>query len=118
LDPPLADPGPPLGGTCPAVAEGDVAAERDVAVAEEDVAATESPITAHISAAAPIHPLLVFDSDRRTAPPELPATDGPDVALVSWGLVGLSSFMMGDSTETAIGLGLLREINSQPHPHS
>jgi hypothetical protein len=65
-----------------------VAAERDVAVAEEDVAATESPITAHISAAAPIHPLLVLGSDRRTAPPELPATDGPDVALVPWGLVG------------------------------
>jgi hypothetical protein len=66
-----------------------------VAVAEEDVVQpAESPITAHISAAAPIHPLLVFDSDRRTAPPELPATDGPDVALVSWGLVGSQLFMM------------------------
>jgi hypothetical protein len=66
-----------------------------VAVAEEDVVQpAESPITAHISAAAPIHPLLVFDSDRRTAPPELPAIDGPDVALVSWGLVGSQLFMM------------------------
>jgi hypothetical protein len=69
----------------------------------------ESPITAHISTAATIHPLLWFDSNRRThgqlaclvigtevdqsgedtgggggaapAPPELPSTDGPDVAL-------------------------------------
>jgi hypothetical protein len=89
----------------------------------------ESPITAHISAAATIHPLLLFDSNRHIlgqraclamvteadesgedagegggaapAPPELPATDGPDVALetgragrVSWGLVGSYSFMM------------------------
>jgi hypothetical protein len=94
-----------------AVAEGDVAvAEGDVAVAEGDVAQpAESPITAHISAAAEIHPLLLFDSNRRTlgrrawlamvaeadesgedagrgggaapAPPELPANGGPDVAL-------------------------------------
>jgi hypothetical protein len=70
----------------------------------------ESPITAHISAAATTHPLLLFDSNRRTlgrraclamvteadqsgedagggggaapAAPELPATDGPDVALM------------------------------------
>jgi hypothetical protein len=106
-----------------AVAEGDVAvAEGDVAVAEGDVAQpAESPITAHVSAAAAIRPLLRFDSNRRTlgrrawlamvteadesgegarggggaapAPPELPATRGPDVALetgrggrVSWGL--------------------------------
>jgi hypothetical protein len=48
----------------------------------------ESPTTAHISAANPIHLLLVFDSDRRPAPPELPATDGPDVAFLPWGLVG------------------------------
>ena len=105
--------------------EGDVAvAEGDVAVAEGDVAQpAESPITAHISAAAAIRPLPLFDSNRRTlgrhawlamvteadesgedagggggaapAPPELPATGGPDVALetgragrVSWGLVG------------------------------
>jgi hypothetical protein len=105
--PPPPDRGPPakpLGGApCPAVVEGDVAA------AEEDVAAQpESPITAHSSAAA-IHPLLLFDSNRRTldrraclaivteadqsgedagrgggaAPPspELPATDGTDVVL-------------------------------------
>jgi hypothetical protein len=88
-----------------------------VSVVEDDVAAQpESPITAHIGTAAAIHPLLLFDSNRRTprrracsgmfteadrsgedagggggagaAPPELPATDGPAVALVSWGLVG------------------------------
>ena len=105
--------------------EGDVAvAEGDVVVAEGDVAQpAASPITAHISAAAAIRPLLLPDSNRRTlgrrawlamvteadesgedagggggaspAPPELPATGGPDVALetgragrVSWGLVG------------------------------
>ena len=47
--------------------EGDVAvAEGDVAVAEGDVAQpAESPITAHISAAAAIRPLLLFDSNRR-----------------------------------------------------
>jgi hypothetical protein len=114
---------PPVGDV--AVAVGDVAvAEGDVAVAVGDVAQpAESPITAHISAAAAIRPLLLFDSNRRTlgrhawlamvteadesgeeagggggaapAPPELPATGGPDVALetgragrVSWGLVG------------------------------
>jgi hypothetical protein len=39
---------------------------RSLAVAEEDVASpTESPITAHVSAAATIHPLLLFDSNRR-----------------------------------------------------
>ena len=71
--------------------------------------ATESPIAAQSSAAATIHPFLLFSSDRRTfghracltvvtevdlsdeesgrgggaasAPPELPATDGHDVAL-------------------------------------
>jgi hypothetical protein len=50
-----------------AVAEGDVAvAEGDVAVAEGDVAqAPASPITAHISAAAAIRPLLLFPSNRR-----------------------------------------------------
>jgi hypothetical protein len=42
-------------------------AEGDMAVAGGDVARpTESPITAHISAAATIHPLLLFDSNRRT----------------------------------------------------
>jgi hypothetical protein len=102
------DPPPPaaplLGPGCPDVAEG------DVAVAEGDVAQpAESPITAHISAAATIHPLFLFDSKRRTlgrraclamvaeadecgedagggggadpVAPELPATGGPDVAL-------------------------------------
>jgi hypothetical protein len=122
LDPPPPDPGrpaKPLGGApCPAVVEGDAAvAEGDAAVAEGDAAAQpESPSTAHISAAAAIDPLFLFDGNRRTlnrraclavvteadrpgedaggeggaapAPPELPATDGPDVALVSWGPVG------------------------------
>jgi hypothetical protein len=66
LDPPP-DPGPPampLPGTdCPDVAEG------DEAVAEGDaVRPTESAITADIStaAAATIHPLLLFDSNRRS----------------------------------------------------
>jgi hypothetical protein len=39
---------------------------RGLAVAEGDVARpTESPITAHVSAAATIHPLLLFDTSRR-----------------------------------------------------
>jgi hypothetical protein len=93
----------------PGDAEGDAAgAEGDVAAAEDDVAqAAESPTTAHISAAAT---LLLFDGNRRTlgrracsamvteadqsgedadgvdgaapAATELPATDGPDVALM------------------------------------
>jgi hypothetical protein len=69
----------------PADAEGDAAdAEGDVPDAEGDAEQpAESPITADISAAAPIHPPLLFDSSRRAAPPELPATSGPDVALVS-----------------------------------
>ncbi|MCW2878078.1 MAG: hypothetical protein JWQ95_2178 [Sphaerisporangium sp.] len=97
---------------CPDVAEADVAvAEGGVTAAEGDVAQpAESPITPHISAAATIHRLLLFDSNRRTlgrraclamvteadqsgedagggggaasAAPELPATDGPDVALM------------------------------------
>jgi hypothetical protein len=47
------------------------AAEGDVAAAEGDVAQpAESPITAHISAAATIDPLLLFD------------INGPDVALM------------------------------------
>jgi hypothetical protein len=62
------------------------------------------------AAAARIHPLLLLDSNRRTldegacsaggeggpasAPASPAATDHPDSALVSWGLVGLSLFMM------------------------
>jgi hypothetical protein len=115
LDPPLPDPRPPAkpppGTKLADVAEGDVAR------------ATESPIAAQSSAAATIHPLLLFNSDRRTVghraclamvtevdlshgdagwdggaasvPPEVPATDGYDVALdtrraggVWWGIVG------------------------------
>jgi hypothetical protein len=79
-----------------------------VAVADGDVPhPAESPITAHIGAAATIHPLLLFDGNRRPfgrrarlakvdlsgedadrgadaapAAPELPATDGPDGALM------------------------------------
>jgi hypothetical protein len=80
-------------------------AEGDVAVAEDVPQAAENPITAHISAAAMIHRLFPFDSNRRTpgrrrwlalvteadesdedpdgapSPAELPATGGPDVAL-------------------------------------
>jgi hypothetical protein len=111
LDPPPPA-APPPGPGRPAVAEGDAAvAERGVAVGEGDEAQpAESPITAHISAAGAIHPLLLLDSNRRTlgrrtrlatateadqsgedageggdaapAAPELPATDGPDVALM------------------------------------
>jgi hypothetical protein len=101
MDPPPPDPGPPAkpppGTKLADVAEGDV------------TRATESPIAAHSSAAATIHPLLLFNSDRRTvghraclavvtevdlsdgdagrgggatsAPPKVPATDGNDVAL-------------------------------------
>jgi hypothetical protein len=78
VDPPVAgperelEPAPPLPGMpCPAaagaVAEGDVAvADGVVAVADGVVAAQpESPITAP-SAAAAIHPLLPFHSNRRT----------------------------------------------------
>jgi hypothetical protein len=103
LDPPPPDPRPPGVPLPAAVAEG------DVAVAEDVPQAAESPITAHISTAAMIHPLLLFDSNRLTpgrrsclamvtetdqsgedagggggaapVPPELPATGGPDVAL-------------------------------------
>jgi hypothetical protein len=72
LDPPPPNPGPPAEplpeARCPAVAEEDVAdAEEDVAVAEGDVVRpTESPIAASITAAATIHPLFLFDSNRRT----------------------------------------------------
>jgi hypothetical protein len=54
---------------CPAGAEADEAAvEGDVAVAEGDVAqAAESPITAHASAGATIHPLILLDNNRRTS---------------------------------------------------
>jgi hypothetical protein len=101
MDPPPPDPGPPAkpppGTKLADVAEGDV------------TRATESPIAAHSSAAAKIHPFLLFSSDRRalghhaclamvtevdlseedagggggaaSAPPELPAADGNDVAL-------------------------------------
>jgi hypothetical protein len=53
LDPPL--PASPLPGPgCPDVAEGDVAQPA------------ASPITAHIRAAATIHPRFLFDGSRRT----------------------------------------------------
>jgi hypothetical protein len=102
------DPPPPAArlpdALCPVVAEGDVAG------AEGDVAQPAvSPTTAHISAAATARSLFLFDSNRPTlgrracvargtetdesgenagggggsapVPPELPAADGPDVAL-------------------------------------
>ena len=94
-DPPAAGPDraldpPPPGPGCPAVAEG------DVAVAEGDVAQpAETPITAHISAAAAIRPLLLFGSNRRTLGRRAWLAMVTDVALetgragrVSWGLVG------------------------------
>jgi hypothetical protein len=88
-------------------AEGDAAVvEEDVAVVEGDLAqAAASATTADTSAAGTIHPPLLFDGPRRTvgrraclamvgngaesgedagadpAPPELPATGGPDVTL-------------------------------------
>jgi hypothetical protein len=104
LDPPPAA-APLPGPGCPDVAEADVAT-----VAEGDAAQpAESPITAHIGAAPTIHALFRFDSrtrgrrgcsvmdtdadksgedadgggDASPAAPELPATDGPDVALTS-----------------------------------
>ena len=78
-----------------------------MAVGEDVPQAAKSPITAHITKAAMINRLLVFDSNRRTfgrpsrlamiteadesgegggvsaapAPPEPPSTGGPDVAL-------------------------------------
>jgi hypothetical protein len=117
LDPPPPDPRPTAEPLPAAVVEGDAAVVEDVPQA------AESPITAHISAAVMIRRLLLFDSNRRCfgrrsclamvaeadescedagrgggaapAPPELAATDGPDVALdaeraakVSWGLAG------------------------------
>src|ERR1700674_5873249 len=85
------------------------AADGGVAAAEDVPQAAERPITTHINTAAMIHPLLLFESNRRTpvrrsclatvteadqsgedagrgggatpAPPELLATVGPDVAL-------------------------------------
>jgi hypothetical protein len=115
-DPPAAGPDraldPPLPGALfPAVAEG------DVEVVDEDAAAQpDTPITAAATAATAIRPLLLFGSNRRTpdlracvsavteadssgddasrgggaapASAEPSATGGPDVALVSWGLVG------------------------------
>jgi hypothetical protein len=58
---PLPDPpAKPLPGTaCPVLAEADAVADADVA------RPTESPITAHISAAAAIHPANRFDGHRR-----------------------------------------------------
>jgi hypothetical protein len=108
--PPAAGPDRALDPRPPAVFGEDVAVVDEGAADAEDVATpTESPITAHISAAATLRPLLVFDSDRHTfgrcdclavvpdadqsgedpgwgrgeapAPPEPPAADGPEVAL-------------------------------------
>jgi hypothetical protein len=107
-------------------------AEGGVAVADEDDGAqpAASPTTVAVTAAATIHPFLLFDRNRRTpgrrmgteadesgaapAPAELPALGGPDIALGtapggtgSWGLVGSYSFMMallsgsGTCTESA-----------------
>ena len=115
---PLPDPKRPDG------AEEEVAVVEEEVVAEEDAAqAAQRPNTAHISPAAAIRLLALLESNRPTvsrraclavvteadesgqdacggggaapAPPELPATGGPDVALetgragtLSRGLVG------------------------------
>src|ERR1700694_3672850 len=119
----------PARGLPPAEPPPAPAADGGVAAAEDVPQAAERPISAHITTAAMIHPLLLFESNRRTpvrrsrlavvteadesgeeagrgggatpAPPELPATVGPDVALetgrsgtVSWGLVCLSLFIV------------------------
>ena len=60
LDPPPPDPRPPAEPLPAAVAEGDMAVGEDVPQA------AKSPITAHITKAAMINRLLVFDSNRRT----------------------------------------------------
>jgi hypothetical protein len=75
--PPSAGPDRAPVGEGDGVADGDAAPGEDAAAAGDVAKAAESPITAHISAAPPIHLLLVLDSDRRTAPTELPAADGP-----------------------------------------
>jgi len=75
---------------------------RSFAAAEGDVARpTESPTTAHVSAAATIHPLLLFDSNRRPLGRR---------ACSSGELVGSFSLMMA--------LLLLRQLgrNCQPLP--
>jgi hypothetical protein len=90
--PPVAGPDrAPVVGEGVGVAEGDAADEG--AASAGDAAQAESPITADISTAPPIHLLFVLDSDRRTAPSELPAADGPDVAFASRGLAGSESPM-------------------------
>jgi hypothetical protein len=111
FDPPPLDPRPPPGRDPPA---GPLPGTECPAVAEEDVAdgdvarPMESPITAHNSAAATIHPLILFVSNRHVldqnacwapvvaadgsgedtggrggaAPPsELPATSDADIGL-------------------------------------
>jgi hypothetical protein len=110
-----APPATPLPGTkCLAVDEGDTAS------------AMESAITAHSSAAATIHPLILFDSSRPTlgqraclavvteadgsgegagrgvgaapATPELPAIDAPDIALATGRAGMLSSGRVGSKS--------------------
>jgi hypothetical protein len=114
-----------------AVAEGD-----DVAVAEEEAAVqpAESPITAHISAAATISPLLLFDSNRGTlrryacvatvteadgsgedagdaasAPSALQGTDGPDVRLEA-GRAGTVSWGLAGSKTFMMAVLLVRQL--------
>jgi hypothetical protein len=48
-----------------AVAEGDVARPTESPMTAHVNAAATSPMTAHVNAAATIHPLLLFDSNRR-----------------------------------------------------
>jgi hypothetical protein len=159
--PPVPPPGlpvpPPGPGRLPAEGdavdeEGDVAVDAgDVIVADGDVAdaegdeaqPAESPVTAHISAAAAIRPLLLFDSNRRTpgrracsamvagadesgedagggggaapAPSELPATGGRDVALETGRAGRVLSGLVG-SYSFMMGLLLLRQLRRQCQP--
>jgi hypothetical protein len=87
--PPAAGPdrGPPPDG------EGDAAgAEGDAAAAEDDAAQpAESPATAHISAAATIHPLLLFDGNRRTLGRRACSAMVTEAGYVPWRLDDLPS---------------------------
>jgi hypothetical protein len=75
-----------LPGLLPGLLLGLLPELRGLAAAEGDVARpTESPITAHVSAAATIHPLLLFDTNRRALGRR---------ACSSSGLVGSFSLMM------------------------
>jgi hypothetical protein len=63
-----------------------------VAAAEDDAAQpAESPATAHISAAATIHPLLLFDGNRRTLGRRACSAMVTEAGYVPWRLDDLPS---------------------------